>query len=391
MAPFQSGLVASCHQGTFFEDVGHLADGPVAQQILEGTYEYPPDLDPATRLLFEEAAATYATLSPTEIATYVTPDDFQQFWQHTREHTGSSYSGLHFGHYIAASFCPDLSLLHVAKLSICARNGVSLACWGQGLTVLLEKILGNVFVHKLRAICLLEADFNWWNKLIFAKRMMQQAVQEGAIPQECFAKKHSHCNHAVLTKQFFCDSSRCPHHPAGLRECDFGDCYDRAAHPPTSTVLQSWGIPKSAIRVLLSTMQTMQYVLKTRFGESIDSYGGTALSPLTGLGQGSGASPPAFMALSLLIVNAYRQMGHGARIKLSYASRLFSLCAVMYVDDTDLLHWPESPLTDPETLIHHVQTLTTDYGHLAQASGGILKEKKCSVYFLAYKFVRGRA
>ena len=187
---------------------------------------------------------TYATLSPTEIATYVTPDDFQQFWQHTREHTGSSYSGLHFGHYIAASFCPDLSLLHAAKLSICARNGVSLARWGQGLTVLLEKILGNVFVHKLRAICLLEADFNWWNKLIFAKRMMQQAVQEGAIPQECFAKKHSHCNHAVLTKQFFCDSSRCPHHPAGLRECDFGDCYDRAAHPPTSIALQSWGIPK---------------------------------------------------------------------------------------------------------------------------------------------------
>jgi hypothetical protein len=84
-------------------------------------------------------------------------------------------------------------------------------------------------------------------------------------------------------------------------------------------------------------------------------------------------------------------MGHGAGIKLSYASRLFNLCAVMYVDDMDLLHWPESPLTDPETLIHHVQTLTTDYGHLAQASGGILKEKKCSVYFLAYTFVCGQA
>jgi hypothetical protein len=47
---------------------------------------------------------------------------------------------------------------------------MSLARWGKGLTVLLEKILGNVFVHKLCAICLLEADFNWWNKLIFAKK-----------------------------------------------------------------------------------------------------------------------------------------------------------------------------------------------------------------------------
>ncbi len=91
---------------------------------------YPSDLDPATRLLFEEAAATYAALSPTEVATYVTVEDFQYFWQTAREHTGSSYSGLHFGHYIAASFCPDFSSLHAAKLSICARNGVSLSWWG---------------------------------------------------------------------------------------------------------------------------------------------------------------------------------------------------------------------------------------------------------------------
>jgi len=62
---------------------------------LEGTYEYPQDLDPATRLLFEEATATYVALSPTAIATYMTPEDFQHFWQTARERTGSSYSGLH--------------------------------------------------------------------------------------------------------------------------------------------------------------------------------------------------------------------------------------------------------------------------------------------------------
>ncbi len=74
---FQSALVAQCHQGTFYKDIGHLADGPVAQKILEWTYVYPSDLDPTTRLLFEEATATYAALSPTEVATYVTVEDFQ--------------------------------------------------------------------------------------------------------------------------------------------------------------------------------------------------------------------------------------------------------------------------------------------------------------------------
>jgi hypothetical protein len=66
-------------------------------------------------------------LSPEEVLTYVTPEHFGAFWQVVKEHTGLLYGGLHFGHYIAALFCPNLSLLHAAKLSICAGKGVALA------------------------------------------------------------------------------------------------------------------------------------------------------------------------------------------------------------------------------------------------------------------------
>jgi hypothetical protein len=69
----------------------------------------------------------------------------------------------------------------------------------------------------------------------------------------------------------------------------------------------------------------MQYVLKTGFGKSSKSFGGTTVSPNSGLGQGSGASPPAFLALSALIVNAYWQMDHGAKISSSYVSWVFFL------------------------------------------------------------------
>ncbi len=93
---FQLALVAPCHQGIFFEGVGLLADGPAAQQILDGAHEYFLDLNQATRLLFEEAVATYAALSPSKIATYITLEDFAHFWRTARERAGSSYSGLHF-------------------------------------------------------------------------------------------------------------------------------------------------------------------------------------------------------------------------------------------------------------------------------------------------------
>jgi hypothetical protein len=110
-------------------------------------------------------------------------------------------------------------------------------------------------------------------------------------------------------------------------------------------------------------MQTMQYVLKTGFGKSSDSYGGTTTaSPYFGHGQGNGASPSGFLALSSLTINAYQRMGHGAKILSSFSCRVFHLTAVMYVDDTNLLHWPKLYTTDPDDLIAHVQNATTDYG-----------------------------
>jgi hypothetical protein len=54
---------------------------------------------------------------------------------------------------------------------LATRSGIPLERWGSALTVLLEKEFGNIYIEKMWAICLMEADFNWLNKLMFAKRM----------------------------------------------------------------------------------------------------------------------------------------------------------------------------------------------------------------------------
>ena len=112
---------------------------------------------------------------------------------------------------------------------------------------------------------------------------------------------------------------------------------------------------------------------------------------MAGSGQGNGAAPAAFSAISALVVNAYRRMGHGAKLTLSYTARLFLLAAIMYVDDTDLLHWADNPYVSDEEFILQCQKATTDWGLLAHATGGALKPAKCSIYFMLYKFVNGRA
>ena len=73
-----------------------------------------------------------------------------------------SYNGLYIGHYKAASFDHDLSLLHAAKISAMLEQGVLLERWGGGLgvTILFDKTIGVTYVNKLQAMCMFKADFN---------------------------------------------------------------------------------------------------------------------------------------------------------------------------------------------------------------------------------------
>ncbi len=109
---------------------------------------------------------------------------------------------------------------------------------------------------------------------------------------------------------FICNESRIHHHNAILEGCNFSDCYDRIAHNVAGILLRAWSVLQPAINILLKTMETMQFFLRTGFGESTQSYGGTHKERLARFGQGNAASGPGFMALSSLIVNAYLRDGY---------------------------------------------------------------------------------
>jgi hypothetical protein len=48
--------------------------------------------------------------------------------------------------------------MHAAKLALVASTSVPLARWVNRLTVLLEKVFGNICIDEMQAICLLEAN-----------------------------------------------------------------------------------------------------------------------------------------------------------------------------------------------------------------------------------------
>ena len=56
------------------------------------------------------------------------------------------------------------------------------------LACLLEKMLGCTLLTKLRAILLMEADFNHSNKEIFGFRMLENARKYEFIPEEVYSE-----------------------------------------------------------------------------------------------------------------------------------------------------------------------------------------------------------
>ena len=220
---FRLAYSAPCYHGQLFDNLGFMGDTECSQQILAGAYDYPPNTDIWTKKILQEAQHTFWRMCDKEIVTTNSTADFQQYWRRVDERTSSSFCGITFSHYKAVASHLMLSATHVAYLTACGQRGIPLARWGIGLTVVLEKIFGNNFIHKLRAICVLEANFNWIDKIIFAQRMIGSALKGNMIPGKCFSKKGSNCINAVMTKIFVCNGPRINHRDSCISGNDL-DC-----------------------------------------------------------------------------------------------------------------------------------------------------------------------
>jgi hypothetical protein len=205
----------------------------------------------------------------------------------------------------------------------------------------------------MRAICLLEADYNWLNKYMFAKLMMDKAFSEGIILVEQFAKWGSQASHGVLALGLFCDIACALHRTSAIASVDLANCYDAVTHPIVSITLQSFKVRKVMVAMMLYVLETMQWFLKTAFGQSKMSFRG---GPSMSLGQENGMAPHGFLAVSTLMINVYCQLGHGTQFVGAWLRDVFMLAAVLYVDILDLLHMTKgfSTMTNlwPGT-IHH--------------------------------------
>ena len=111
-----------------------------------------------------------------------------------------------------------------------ALSGIRLDRWSEGLSVMLEKAFGERLVSKLRAILLMEADFNAANKIVYGERMLSNVRRHKLMPDEIFSEKGRMADDGGLSKVIFYDIVRQLRTAAAISSVDASNCYDRVVH-----------------------------------------------------------------------------------------------------------------------------------------------------------------
>jgi hypothetical protein len=104
---------------------------------------------------------------------------------------------------------------------------------------MLEKTLGVTLVTKLRAILLMEVDFNATNKIVYGVRMMDNVRGYNLMPEKIFSKENRMAEDGTLCKMLFNDITRQASVPAAIASADA--CYNRIAHAMALLVFQAFG------------------------------------------------------------------------------------------------------------------------------------------------------
>ena len=370
-------------------ELGFLGNTEAARQILNGTYECPPEVDEYTKAFL---AQIQVPQQQPQVRLSITSDDYIWYWKKAKERTSSSFSGLHFGHWKAAIGTPLLVEFHALFTEVAFTGGLPLGRWQQGLSVMLEKKPGLIIVDRLRAILLMEADFNFGNKLYFGSRMMRAAERNKVIPGEIYGGRKLHrAIELGLNRRLFADIMRQKRRNAAIASVDAHTCFDRIAHSIASLCCQRLFVDIHPVVTMLLTIQKMKFYLRTAYGDSESYYGGgeTGL-PFQGVCQGNGAGPAICIAVFIVMVLALRAKGHTAKIRSALSQAIIVLAGLIFIDDTDLASVAPDADTIPEQVVNTIQDTILTWQGLLRATGGALVPEKCSWWLLGFWWDNGQ-
>ena len=105
----------------------------------------------------------------------------------------------------------------------------------------------------------------------------------------------------TLNKILSLDTIRLERRPAAVCSNDAKSCYDRIVHTVASLSMQRLGVSMETGFTMFGTLQALNHHVRTAFGEKANGYGALGI-PLHGVGQGNGAGPAIWLAITIPLI-----------------------------------------------------------------------------------------
>ena len=243
---------------------------------------------------------------------------------------------------------------------------------------------GVALVSKLRAILLMEGDFNYMNKWVFGYEAINKLYEMGYIPGDQYSQKESTAEDARMDNRLTMDLSRQMKHPLATMSADADKCYDRINHIVMSLLLMAIVGSVGSVAAMLSPIQTMKFFQRTARGDSTTFMGGRGKdNPLQGLCQGNGAAPACWLMLSSVLMHCYKRQGFGSRILSPMSGVIIDFLGEIYVHDTDLIVTQPNFTTAEETQ-EGLKEAAWAWASGLNATGGAINPEKSRWIYAGY-------
>jgi hypothetical protein len=336
-----------------------------------------------------------------EVSDAITYEDFKDALKCWKEKTSTSPSGRHLGHYISLMtkigddtdpLGEQILQMHHKVLLIAQYRRKPFERWKKETEVMLEKDVGDPKIDRLRIICLYEADYNLFLKIMWAHRMVNVAEKHNLFDDSQSGGRPRTSNDVALRKMLVYTHSRITRTNFASMDLDAKSCFDRIIASFGMLCSRFFGMPKSACELHGLTIAGMQHHVKTALGISSAYFQSTPEKFLYGSGQGSSGSPPLWMTISIILFRALEaRMGRGANFTCPRKIITSSLTTEAWVDDSNdyindfLEHFPWTE----EKLCSELEKQNQEWERLLSTSGGRLELPKCLAYIVVYDFIDG--
>ena len=316
----------------------------------------------------------------------VSTSDHVAFWQKMREQKGSEPHGLHNGHFKAGITSSLLAECDAMVRQIPFSTGFVPAQWKHLMNFAIEKKPGEKRVTKMRTIQMMNSEFQSNNKRV-GKAAMAYAERNNLIPPGQFGSRKKHqAIDLALSKRLTWDLLLLQRRAAGWISNDAKSCFDRIVHWVAIISLMRYGIQWKTLRSMFDTLMQSAHRVRTGFGDSERVFSPPSSIPYQGCGQGNGAGPTIWVAVSSILLGMMFSKGFGFDFfsAISWASLLVN--AFAFVDDTDVCQAASSVLASGEDIVPSIQEALTWWTEAVRLSGGAISPSKSFWWLIDFKW-----